>query len=95
MLTNGPFGPFVAMPREWRFLYLNVSGLARPGAAASRMGTSLLLDGLLLAAAAWLALPRPDRAPIAAGISSPSACCCWRSTASARGATPPTTCRRS
>jgi len=58
LVESGPLGPFVAMPMEWRFLYLRASGLARPGAAAGRLGASLLLDGLLLAAAAWLALPR-------------------------------------
>lgn len=61
LLADGPFGPFVAMPAEWRTLYLEISGLSQPVTAAGRLGVSLLLDGLLLGAAAWLALPGSGR----------------------------------
>jgi hypothetical protein len=61
LLADGPFGPIVGMPKEWSFLYGDVSGLRQPGNTASRLGVSLLLDGLLLAAAALLALPRTGR----------------------------------
>lgn len=67
LLADGPFGPFLAMPKEWSFLYLRISGLGQPGNTSSRMGVSLLLDGLVVAAAAWLALPsagRPARRPL-------------------------------
>jgi 4-amino-4-deoxy-L-arabinose transferase-like glycosyltransferase len=60
-ISDGPFGPFLGMPKEWGFLYRKISGVEQPGNAASRMEVSLLLDGLLLAAAAWWALPRTDR----------------------------------
>ncbi|HXO19172.1 MAG TPA: glycosyltransferase family 39 protein, partial [Thermoanaerobaculia bacterium] len=50
LLADGPFGPFLGMPREWKYLYLKAAGLAEPGDAAGRMGASLLLDGLLVAA---------------------------------------------
>jgi hypothetical protein len=61
LLADGPFGPFLGMPNEWSFLYLRISGLGQPGNTTSRIGVSLLLDGLLLAAAAWFALPQADR----------------------------------
>ncbi len=60
-LADGPFAPFLAMPKEWAVLYLKTAGLAQPGHAAGRLGVSLLLDGLLLAAAAWLGLPQAER----------------------------------
>jgi len=52
LLSDGPFSPFVAMPREWRDLYLQVSGLDDPVKTAGRIAISLLLGGVLLAAAA-------------------------------------------
>ncbi len=61
LFTDGPFGPLFGMPREWSFLYLRISGLAQPGGTASRLAVSLLLDGLLLAAAALLDLPATGR----------------------------------
>jgi len=69
LLADGPFGPFLQMPREWRVLYLQTAGLAQPGSAAGRVASSLLLDALLLAAAAWLALPRSAPAMDPAGRS--------------------------
>ena len=60
LLTDGPFAPLLGMPREWRSLYLQVSGLGEPSRTAGNLMVSLLLDGLLLAAAAGLALPRRD-----------------------------------
>jgi 4-amino-4-deoxy-L-arabinose transferase-like glycosyltransferase len=61
LITDGPFGPFLAMPQEWKSLYLQVSGLGEPDKSVSRIAVSLFLDVLLLAAAAFLALPRPGR----------------------------------
>jgi len=61
LLAEGPFGPFLGMPKEWGFLYRMISGVEQPGNALSRMEVSLLLDGLLLAAAAWWALPGTGR----------------------------------
>ena len=61
LLAEGPFAPFLGMPKEWGFLYRMISGVEQPGNAASRMEVSLLLDGLLLAAAGWWALPRTSR----------------------------------
>jgi hypothetical protein len=61
LLTDGPFGPFLLMPEEWKRFYLNVSGLGAPGKAAGRVAVSLLLDGLILAGAGWLALPKRGR----------------------------------
>ncbi|HLX09465.1 MAG TPA: hypothetical protein VKY89_16550 [Thermoanaerobaculia bacterium] len=61
LLADGPLSPYLGMPPEWRTLYLEISGLSQPLTAAGRLGVSLLLDGLLLAAAAWLALPEPGR----------------------------------
>ncbi len=58
LVADGPFGPFLAMPPEWRFLYLQTAGLAKPATTAGRMALSLALDGLFVAAAARLALPR-------------------------------------
>lgn len=52
LLSDGPFSPFVAMPQEWRDLYLQVSGLDDPVKTAGRIAVSLLLGGVLLAAAA-------------------------------------------
>src|SRR5262249_30932238 len=49
---DGPFSPFLAMPREWRELYLQVSGLADPVRTAGTIAVSLLLLGVLLGAAA-------------------------------------------
>src|SRR5579864_5373208 len=60
-LADGPFAPFLGMPKEWAFLYRMILGVEQPGNASSRMAVSLLLDSLLLAAAAWWALPRSDR----------------------------------
>lgn len=60
-LADGPFAPFLGMPKEWGFLYRMISGVEQPGNASSRMEVSLLLDSLLLAAAGWWALPRVDR----------------------------------
>jgi Dolichyl-phosphate-mannose-protein mannosyltransferase len=60
-LADGPFGPILGMPKEWAFLYRMISGVEQPGNASTRILVSLLLDGLLLAAAAWWALPRTDR----------------------------------
>ncbi len=57
LLADGPLSPYLGMPPEWRTLYLEISGLSQPLTAAGRLGVSLLLDGLLLAAAAWLAPP--------------------------------------
>jgi len=59
LLADGPLSPYFDMPPEWRTLYLEISGLSNPLTTAGRLGVSLLLDGLLLAAAAWLALPAP------------------------------------
>ena len=59
-LADGPFAPFLGMPKEWGFLYRMILGVEQPGNASSRMAVSLLLDGLLLAAAGWWALPRVD-----------------------------------
>jgi len=65
-LADGPFGPILGMPKEWAYLYRMISGLEQPGNASARILVSLLLDGLLLAAAAWWALPRTaDRPPTA------------------------------
>jgi len=61
LVADGPFTPFLAMPQEWRELYLSAAGFGEPGKSASRMAISLLLDALLLAAAARVALPRPGR----------------------------------
>jgi hypothetical protein len=61
LCADGPLGPLLAMPQEWQVLYLKVAGLGEPGRAASHLAVSLLLDALLLAAAAWFALPRPGR----------------------------------
>ncbi|HVR11767.1 MAG TPA: hypothetical protein VMW75_27240 [Thermoanaerobaculia bacterium] len=61
LLADGPFGPMVGMPREWGHLYLGIFGLEEPLDTAGRLAVSLLLDGLLLAAAALLALPRTGR----------------------------------
>jgi hypothetical protein len=61
LTADGPLSPFVAMPTEWKALYLKTAGLARPWQAAGLLAGSLLLDGMLLAAAAWFALPRPER----------------------------------
>ncbi|MBV8202356.1 MAG: hypothetical protein JOZ15_17200 [Acidobacteria bacterium] len=58
LLADGPFGPILGMPKEWGVLYQDVFWLGRPANTAGRMGVSLLLDGLLLAAAA---LPAPPR----------------------------------
>jgi hypothetical protein len=66
LLADGPFGPILGMPKEWSFLYRDVFWLGRPGNTASRLGLSLLLDGLLLAAAALLALPRTGRTALPA-----------------------------
>ncbi len=52
LLSDGPFSPFVAMPQEWRDLYLQVSGLDDPVKTAGRIAISLLLGGVLLATAA-------------------------------------------
>jgi hypothetical protein len=52
LLSDGPFSPFVAMPQEWRDLYLQVSGLDDPVKTAGRIAISLLLGGVLLAVAA-------------------------------------------
>jgi hypothetical protein len=60
-LADGPFAPFLGMPKEWGFLYRMISGVEQPGNASSRMEVALLLDSLLLAAAGWWALPRVDR----------------------------------
>jgi hypothetical protein len=60
-LADGPFAPFLGMPKEWGFLYRMILGVEQPGNASSRMAVSLLLDGVLLAAAGWWALPRVDR----------------------------------
>lgn len=60
-LADGPFAPFLGMPKEWAFLYRMILGVEQPGNASSRIAVSLLLDGLLLAAAGWWALPRVDR----------------------------------
>lgn len=60
-LADGPFAPFLGMPKEWGFLYRMILGVEQPGNASSRMAVSLLLDSLLLAAAGWWALPRVDR----------------------------------
>jgi hypothetical protein len=60
-LADGPLAPFLGMPKEWAFLYRMILGVEQPGNASSRMAVSLLLDTLLLAAAAWWALPRADR----------------------------------
>jgi len=62
-LADGPFGPILGMPKEWAFLYRMISGLEQPGNASARILVSLLLDGLLLAAAAWWALPRTAEHP--------------------------------
>lgn len=61
LIADGPFGPFLAMPAEWKDLYLQVSGLGEPDKSVSRIAVSLVLDVLVLAAAARLALPRPGR----------------------------------
>jgi hypothetical protein len=61
LLTDGPIGPFLRMPEEWKSLYLEVSGLGEPSRSASRIAVSLLLDSMLLTAAALCALPRPGR----------------------------------
>jgi hypothetical protein len=60
-LADGPFAPFLGMPKEWAFLYRMILGVEQPGNASSRLAVSLLLDSLLLAAAAWWALPRTGR----------------------------------
>lgn len=52
LFSDGPFSPFVAMPREWRDLYLHVSGLDDPVSTAGRIALSLILAGVLLVAAA-------------------------------------------
>ena len=52
LFSDGPFSPFVAMPQEWRDLYLQVSGLDDPVKTAGRIAISLLLGGVLLATAA-------------------------------------------
>src|SRR6202011_2781562 len=62
LLADGPFGPILGMPKEWGHLYLGISGLEQPLHTVSRLGVSLLLDGLLLAAAALLALRRAGSA---------------------------------
>jgi len=62
-LADGPFGPILGMPKEWAFLYRMISGLEQPGNASARILVSLLLDGMLLAAAAWWALPRTAERP--------------------------------
>jgi len=60
LATDGPLAPFLGMPREWQGLYLQVAGLGAPGRTTGNLLASLLLDGLLLAAAAGLALPRRE-----------------------------------
>jgi hypothetical protein len=52
LLSDGPFSPFFAMPREWRDLYLQVSGLGDPVKTAGQIALSLILAGMLLGAAA-------------------------------------------
>jgi hypothetical protein len=61
LLADGPLGAFLELPKEWRHLYLEISGLGQPATAAGRLGISLAIDAALLAAAAWFALPRPGR----------------------------------
>jgi hypothetical protein len=60
LATDGPLAPFLGMPGEWRRLYLQVAGLGAPGRTAGNLAAALVLDGLLLAAAARLGLPRRD-----------------------------------
>jgi hypothetical protein len=52
-LAVGPFGPLLAMPVEWRSLYLRVSGFEEPLRTARSLAIGLLLDGVLLGLAAW------------------------------------------
>ena len=63
LTADGPLGPFVGLPAEWKTLYLKTAGLAKPWHSAGLIATSLLLDAIVLAAAARFALPRSDRQP--------------------------------
>ena len=78
--------------RNGSFLYLKTSPAWAARRTAAGWAVSLLLDGLLLAAAAWLACPagRPARRPLfACRPAAPR-----RLRRSAPGASRPTTCRR-
>jgi Dolichyl-phosphate-mannose-protein mannosyltransferase len=68
LLADGPFSPFLAMPQEWKSLYLKVSGLGEPVKTAGRIALSLFLDLLFLAAAARWVLARRYLFPIAGAL---------------------------
>jgi hypothetical protein len=74
LVTDGPLTPFLAMPEEWRRLYMETAGLSEPVHSVAFFVVAATVDLLLLLIAARFALPSPAHPrrrvlyPVVAGL---------------------------
>src|SRR5579863_1623363 len=57
LIADGPLKHYVGLPPQWRTFYLQTAGLLHPDRSGLQLGLALLIDGSILAVAAWLRPP--------------------------------------